>query len=281
MITVVNGRARVERTRALASIVLLVLFLPLCGCMSRDLQSGLSEQDAQKIVILLKKNGLDAYIVRETGGDHDASPAWRVRVKGGSRNLVVAWQVMHESGLPPTQVQGCEVFSGKGIIPTATEEKVRMLCALSGKLTGIIKSVSGVVHAHVQVALPENSPLLDKAQWNPPTASVLITHQGSVPPLTEDEVRRLVAGGVEGLKPENVAVVYKTIPATPPQDRNIGWYLSDAYVVAGSVVLAMLTMAASISLVFRNQQQKATIASLQRELETVMSQRQLAEASRG
>src|SRR5215475_567471 len=106
----------------LAQLALLMYLLMLCGCLSRDLQSGLSEQDAQEIVVVLKQNGLDAFLVREQGGDRDSAPAWTVKVKGGSRNLLVAWQVMQDNGLPRQKVKGMEeVFSNKGMIPTASE----------------------------------------------------------------------------------------------------------------------------------------------------------------
>jgi type III secretion protein J len=263
---------------------LLAFLFPLCGCLSRDLQSGLTEQDAQEIVVMLKQNGLEAYPVRETASDHDTAPAWTVRVKGGGRNLLVAWQIMQDNGLPRQKLKGLEeVFSSKGMIPTASEEKARMLLALSGELTRTIRSITGVVDARVQVVLPENSPLLDKAQWSPPTASVLVKHQGPAPPLTEDEIRRLVARGVEGLQPENVAVVYKRINATPSPNRDVGWYLTDAYVVAGSLALAVLTSLGALVLVFRSQRQKAMITSLRRDLERAAGQshEQLAEVARG
>jgi type III secretion protein J len=278
-----NCAKRVGKMQRAASMVLITFLLPLCGCMSRDLQSGLSEQDAQEIVVLLKQNGLEAYPVREASADHDAAPAWTVKVKGGSRNLLVAWQVMQDNGLPRQKLKGLEeVFSNKGMIPTASEEKARMLLALSGELTRTIRSVNGVVDARVQVVLPENSPLIDKAQWSPPTASVLVKHQGPSPPLTEDEIRRLVARGIEGLQPENVAVIYKRISATPPPNRDAGWYLTDAYVVAGSLALAALTSIGALVLVFRSQRQNASIASLRRELETAGRQsRELPEGGLG
>src|SRR5215467_1675514 len=270
--------------RSLGHLALIACLLPLCGCLSRDLQSGLSEQDAQEIVVVLKQNGLEGFPVREAGGDRDAAPAWTVMVKGGGRNLLAAWQVMQENGLPRQKVKGLEeVFSSKGMIPTASEEKARMLLGLSGELTRTIKSVTGVVDARVQVVLPENSPLLDKSQWSPPTASVLVKHRGSAPPLTEDEIRNLVARGVEGLQPENVAVVYKRIAAAPSANRDIGWYLSDAYVVIGSLALAVVTGAGALGLVFRTQRQKRAIAALRRELEMAARQprEQLMEAGRG
>jgi type III secretion protein J len=276
-----SGNALGKRRR-FAKLALAAWVLLLCGCLSRDLQSGLSEQDAQEIIVVLKQNGMDAYLVREQGGDRDSAPAWTVKVKGGSRNLLVAWQVMQDNGLPRQRVKGLEeVFSNKGMIPTASEEKARMLLALSGELTRTIKSVTGVLDARVQVVLPENSPLVDKSQWSPTTASVLIKHRGSAPPLTEDEVKSLVARGVEGLQPENVAVVFKRINVTPAPNRDVGWYLSDAYMVAGSLTVSVLMSLGALLLVFRSQRQKAEISKLRRDLdEARQPQQQPVEASR-
>lgn len=272
---------RLRTTQRLAQLALVVCLLMLCGCLSRDLQSGLSEQDAQEIVVVLKQNGLDAFPVREQGGDRDSAPAWTVKVKGGSRNLLVAWQVMQDNGLPRQKVKGMEeVFSNKGMIPTASEEKARMLLGLSGELTRTIKSVAGVLDARVQVVLPDNSPLVDKSQWSATTASVLIKHRGSAPPLTEDEVKSLVARGVEGLQPENVAVVFKRITVTPAPNRDVGWYLSDAYLVAGSLTLSVLMSLGALILVTQIQRQKATIAKLQRQAEEARQSQPSIEAAR-
>src|SRR4051794_31171550 len=102
------------KKRGAGALTLISCLLPLCGCLSRDLQSGLNEQDAQEIVVMLKQNGLEAYPVREAGNDRDAAPVWTVRVKGGGRNLVAAWQVMQDNGLPRQRVKGLEeVFSSK------------------------------------------------------------------------------------------------------------------------------------------------------------------------
>jgi type III secretion protein J len=93
------------------------------------------------------------------------------------------------------------------MIPTATEEKARLLVGVSGEINSTLKSVAGVVDARVLVVLPDSSPLLDKSERVPPTASVLIKYRGSQMPLSEDDVKKLVARAVEGLQPENVAVV--------------------------------------------------------------------------
>ena len=54
------------RRRHLAKqIVLLFLTLSLTACMRHELQTGLTEGDAQEIVVLLNENGIDASAAKE------------------------------------------------------------------------------------------------------------------------------------------------------------------------------------------------------------------------
>src|SRR5215467_11964388 len=237
---------------------LLALALVLAGCANHEVGSGLGEQDAQEIVVVLKENGLDAAAVRSPSADRNAPPSWTVNVKGGSQNLVTAWRVLEANGLPRQKVKGLEeVFSTTGMIPTASEEKARLLMALSGELSRTLKSVQGVVDARVQIVLPDNSPLLDRSQWSPPTSSVLIKYRGSQFPLTSDEVKSLVARGIEGLQADNVAVVFKRTEPVRMPPRNATWYLSDQTVVVSALGLMLVASFGSVLLIFRGKRLRA------------------------
>jgi type III secretion protein J len=256
---------------------LLALALVLPGCMSHEVASGLGEQDAQEIVVVLKENGLDAGAVRSAATDRDAGPSWTVSVRGGAQNTVLAWRVLEESGLPRQKVKGLEeVFSSTGMIPTASEEKARLLMALSGELGRTLKSVQGVVDARVQIVLPDNSPLLDRSQWSPPTTSVLIKYRGSQYPLTQEEVKNLVSRGVEGLQPDNVAVVFKRIePVRMPSNGPL-WPLSDQYVVIAAFALMLLASLGSLLLIFRLRRVNAAIRGLEAQIKAMPDRPQVA-----
>jgi len=246
---------------------LVALVLVLAGCASRDVASGLGEQDAQEIVVVLKENGLDALAVRNAGGDRNTATSWTVKVRGGSQNTVLAWRVLQENGLPRQKVKGLEeVFSSTGMIPTASEEKARMLMALSGELSRTLKSVQGVAEARVQVVLPDNSPLLDRSQWSPPTSSVLIKYRGSQFPLTPDEVKSLVARGIEGLQADNVAVVFKRTEPFRMPSKDAAWYLSDQNVVIVALGLMVLASLGSVLMILRGRRLQATIQRLESQI---------------
>jgi type III secretory pathway lipoprotein EscJ len=48
-----------------------------------------------------------------------------------------------------------------------------------------------------------------------PTASVLVRHRSAQPPISPEEIQRLVAGAVPGLEPAQVSVVTTPVPGTP------------------------------------------------------------------
>jgi len=257
----------VRRRRRFEELVVIVLTLSLSACLRHELQTGLSEQDAQEIVVLLNQNGIDASVTKEAS-EKKGEEKWGVAVIGGDQNLARAWRVLQEYGLPRQRDKGLEdVFSSSGMIPTATEEKARLLVGISGEINRTLKSVAGVVDAHVLVVVPDSSPLLDKTERTPPTASVLIKYRGSALPLTEEDVKKLVARAVEGLQPENVAVVYKRIEPQPTADRSLIPLLGNQEFLVASLVLLAISSIGCLALVAKSHWQKSKIESLERELQ--------------
>ena len=246
----------------------LVLVLPwmllLTGCLKHELQSGLNQQEAQEIIVLLKGHGLEASSDPIPNGKE--TPTWTVQVLGGNQNLVLAWRVLQENGLPRQRVKGLEeVFSTSGLIPTASEEKAKMLMGLTGEITKTLNSVDGIVDARVHVVLPENSPLVDRAQWSATTASVLIKYRGNKIPLEESEVKALVSKGVEGLSPDQVVVVYKSIPEMQNPARDVKFYLGNQELTLAAVSLMCLLGMLAVGLSARVRQLKKRIKTMQRD----------------
>lgn len=248
-------------------IMLLSLTVFLSACLRHDLQTGLSEQDAQEVVVMLNENGIDASAAKEAG-EKKGEEKWSVVIRGGDQNLARAWRVLEENGLPRRRDKSLEdVFATPGMIPTATEEKARLLVGVSGEINRTLKSVAGVVDAHVLVVLPESSPLLDKTERVPPTASVLIKYRGSELPLSEDDVKKLVARAVEGLQPENVAVVYKKIELKQAADRSLVPQLGNQEFLLASLALLTISSLGCIGLVGKNHWQKSKIKTLEQQLQ--------------
>jgi type III secretion protein J len=224
---------------SIALAAVLAAAMILTGCLKSELETGLTEAESQEVIVMLKQHGLDAQRAYVARGKEP--PAWTVYVLGGNNNLVLAWRVLQENGLPRQRVKGLDdVFSASGLIPTASEEKAKLLVGLTGEISRTLKSVDGVVDARVHVVLPDNSPLLDRSQWSQTTASVLIKYRGRGIPVDESEVKSLVSKGIQGLAPEQVAVVYKNVPEMPRAARDVSWYVGNQEVTAGALGVMLL-----------------------------------------
>lgn len=249
-----------------------------CGCLSHVLQTGLTEQAAQEIVVVLNENGIDAS-TQKAVGDKKGVEEWTVAIRGGDQNLVRAWRVLKENGLPREKDKGMdEVFANPGMIPSATEEKARLLVGLSGEISRTLKSIGGVVDARVHVVLPENSPLLDRKDMAPTTASVLLKYRGAEPPLREEDIKRLVARGVEGLQPDNVAVIFNRVQPKRVPDRNIIPVLGNQEILLASLGLLAFTSIGCLGLVTKMRLQRSSMQKLQQQLRTA-ERAQLTEAA--
>lgn len=248
------------------NVILVTGLAIVLGACTHELQTGLTEQEAQEIVVLMSENGIEASATK-VASEKKGEEKWSVVVRGGDQNLARAWRVLQENGLPRQKDKGLEdVFSNAGMIPTATEEKARLLLGTSGEISRTLKSVDGIVDAHVLVVLPDNSPLLDKTERVAPTASVLIKYRGDAVPLSDEDVKKLVARAVEGLQPENVAVVYKKIESRHPADRNIIPLLGNQEILLASLGLLALTSVGSLALVGKSRWQRSKIDKLNKEL---------------
>jgi type III secretion protein J len=195
---------RIKRNSLLIAIVIFSLSFTAC---SQVLHHGLTEEQANEIVVVLERNGIQATKAAEEGGE---TLAFTIAVP--KREAAKAWQVLRENDLPKPQAKGFnEVFAKTSLIPTAMEEKALFLQAVCGELSKTIEAINGVVDARVHVVLPESDVLKQELQGpTVPKAAVLIKYKvnrdGNMP-YKPDDIKQLVANSVEALKPEDVTVV--------------------------------------------------------------------------
>lgn len=176
----------------------------LTGC-SEPIYHGLDEKQANEMVVVLEQHGLEAGKEKDPAGEN----TWKVTVPSAVK--VEAWRVLQSQGLPRPKVSGFDAFypSG-GMVPTASEERVLLQYSTAQELRKSLLAVDSVVDAQVNLVLPEKPRVqLETTVVEPPRASVLIKHRSKdeKPPMTAEQVRKLVAGGVEGLDAKNVEVI--------------------------------------------------------------------------
>ena len=198
--------------RPIAARAVLLGALSISAACDATVASGLEESEANRIVVALEAQDIGADKQRIAAGTDET--LWDVSVAPDDVGRALA--VLRAADLPRTPERGiAEVFGEGSLVPTATEERARYAAALAGELAASIEAIDGVLDARVHVALPEARDFaLDEAP-PAPRASVLIKHRPGDAPYDESEVRELVAGAVDGMTVESVAVVGVPGPTTP------------------------------------------------------------------
>jgi type III secretion protein J len=187
--------------RRIAFISWLVLLVS--GC-TTELQGGLEEREANQLVLALAGKGIDA---RKSCQGNPDSGQWTVRVPDD--DLFRAWRVLHASGLPrPRHVGFMGVYRERALVPGKMEERALYLSALQEEIAKTLESVEGVYAARVHVTLKADGRFGARSDSPESTASVLVSHRGESPPIPEENVQKMVAHAVSGLKPAQVAVVF-------------------------------------------------------------------------
>jgi type III secretion protein J len=185
----------------------LLFALFLVGC-AVPVAAGLDETDANRIVVTLDRARIDATKEADPGGEG------KLRVTVARDDVPRALAAMQGEGLPRPQPRGVLDTLDKGaLVPSAAQEHAQLVAGMAGDIERTLEGVDGVLRARVHLNVPAKDPLRD-APAGKSTASVLVEHRGTTPPLAPDAVQRLVAGGVGGLAPTDVAVVM--IPRVAP-----------------------------------------------------------------
>jgi type III secretion protein J len=196
------------------ALLLCACLLAASGC-ETAIASGLSERQANEILVALHESGVGGAKEQDEGRRRDST--WRVLVPSGEASR--ALQLLGARNLPRAAAPGFQDVFGEGsLVPTATEERGRYTAALAGELSRSIESIDGVLEARVHVALPEGRDLPFDAAPRRPRASVLIRHRDSPPPYDRPAIQALVAGAVDGLDADDVAVV--GVPAVTAAARH-------------------------------------------------------------
>jgi flagellar M-ring protein FliF len=111
-----------------------------------------------------------------------------------------------ESGLPKGGGVGYEIFDKSDALgATSFIQNINKLRALEGELARTIRSLDKVESARVHLVLPDR-PLFSREKIEA-SASIVLKVRGRLEQSQVRAIRHLVAGAVNGLKPERISVV--------------------------------------------------------------------------
>jgi len=191
-----------QRTIAIIGVAILVLgIVALTFWLTRPrmslLYSGLSAQDASAVVEQLQGAG----VPYEISG-------------GGSSILVPEDQVYTQrlaaaaAGIPEgSDGGGYALLDDMGVTSSEFQQSVTYKRALEGEIASTIGAMDGVESVSVHLAIPERSVFVSETV--PPTASVFVrtAHGVTLTPEQVQAILNLTSAAVEGLTPQNVAVI--------------------------------------------------------------------------
>lgn len=212
--------------------------LLLAGC-EAELASALDEAQADEVVLALEEAGIGAR--KEAGG---VAEEGRFRVIVSHEDVAAGLAVLRDEELPRERAPGFrELFAERGLVPSAAEERARHASAMAGELARSLETMDGVTRARVHIALPEGG-LLDATPAGA-RASVLIERRPGAR-VDEGAVRALVAGAVQGLATDDVAVVATERRRAASRERHLVM-IGPIAVTQGSATALKVVLTASFT----------------------------------
>lgn len=193
-----DRKQRILFIGGIALIFLITVYLSVVASRPKfvPLYTNLDQKDAAAIVEQLKEKKV-TYRLSDDGSTILVPESQKYELR-----LELATQ-----GLPKGGSVGFETLSQARFGETESERKTRYLIALQGELERTIRRLDAVDDVRVHIVVPEPSLFID--QEKEATAAVLLKLRPGfqLQPQQVEGIMRLVAAGVEGLKPENVTVV--------------------------------------------------------------------------
>jgi flagellar M-ring protein FliF len=109
-------------------------------------------------------------------------------------------------GMPQSGRMGFELFDKPNWVGSEFDERVNYQRALEGELEHTIGTLAAVRSARVHLVLPKDA-LFGEAEQSAKASVVLQLRRAAMAPEQAESIRRLVAGAVENLSPDDVALV--------------------------------------------------------------------------
>lgn len=160
------------------------------------LYSGLGAEEAAKIVEKIR----DAEIAYE--------------LKDGGTTIYVDEQKVYEmrltmagQGLPTGDQGGYSILDDDSFGSSPFQQGIKYKRAQEGELARSIQSIDGVISARVHVVKPEGSLFKGKGKGASASVSLKLKSGKHMTGSNISAIVHLVAGGVEGLEPQNVTVI--------------------------------------------------------------------------
>ncbi len=177
----------------------------------------------------------------------DGAGDGRFRVLVSDTEAGEALRILADEGLPRPRSASLSDVGRGALVPSLSAERAALAAGLGGELERSLLQVDGVLSARVHLNLASDSPLREKKEKT--SASVLLTYRGAASPLSEAQVKRLVAAGAPELAPEDVVVVAVQRSPSPSGSAAALAHVGPLAVATGSATPLRVILGALVLLV--------------------------------
>jgi type III secretion system YscJ/HrcJ family lipoprotein len=207
------------------AVVLGVLFACAACSGPVEILPELTFREANEVVVLFASQGVTASLQKVEG---EEGITYTVMVP--PEDEMTARRLLSMHGLPRQRHPGyAEATAKTGMIPSAGDEKMKLLAAKQGEINNALEAIDDVLEAHTIINLPDYDSLAEGPP-QPPTASVVIRLRqvrdasGKVqePEIDEDKIQRIVANAVQGLDPQMVEIEVDKRTSDQPKVKKAG-----------------------------------------------------------
>ncbi len=185
----------------------------------RTLYTALAPEDAAAVTQKVREAGIE-YRLDETGST----------VSVPSTAIAEARLALAGAGLPHTGRIGFELFDRSNLGASDFTEQVNYRRALEGELERTVATLAQIDQARIHITFAKESVFLDSRQPAKATVVLKLKRSGSLSQPSVMAIANLVAGSVDGLTPEAVAVIdssgrllNRPRPADNAADPNSAW----------------------------------------------------------
>ncbi len=178
--------------------------------------NDVDEREANEIVVFLASRGIPAQKISSptpaTAGA-ETTALWGITVPPNKSTEAMA--LLNQNGLPRKKGTSLlALFAKQGLMSSDKEETIRYQAGLAEQIANMIRKIDGVIDADVQLSFPAAESVLPGAPGTAVhpkvTAAVYVKHQGILDDPNSHlvtKIKRLVAGSVNGLDINDVAVI--------------------------------------------------------------------------
>lgn len=196
------------------SVFKVFVLLLLAGCAAdQSIVNNIDEREANEIVVFLASKGIAAQkVAAPTSATAANAVSDMYNISVAPDQSTEAMALLNRYGLPRKQGTNLlTLFAKAGLMSSDREETIRYQAGLAEELKNTIRKIDGVLDADVQISFPPTEAVPTPGVVPPKiTAAVYVKHQGVMEDPNshmEVKIKRLLAGSVNGLNFEDVAVI--------------------------------------------------------------------------